>query len=95
MTQPLAIDEGTAELEPLVLESFRRTLGDESLEPSDDFFSAGGYSLLAVRVAGELTAALGAKVPVALIFMHSTPAELASAIAAIAPTGQVAGASSR
>lgn len=48
----------------------------------DDFFEQGGHSLLAVKLAGRLENVMRRPVPLALLFTHTTIAELAAALAA-------------
>ncbi|MFE3055053.1 amino acid adenylation domain-containing protein [Nocardia sp. NPDC059239] len=55
-------------------------LGVGRIGAADDFFELGGNSLLAIRLAGRLGADRGTRVPVQLIFEHSTVAELAAAV---------------
>lgn len=71
----------TSELELLVLETFRTVVGDPHLGLADDFFIAGGHSLLAVQAETRLTNALGVEIPAGLLFLSPTAAELAAAVA--------------
>jgi amino acid adenylation domain-containing protein/FkbM family methyltransferase len=50
------------------------------LGPGDDFFAAGGHSLLAIRVANEVRATFGVDLAVRDIFDNPTPARLADVI---------------
>jgi acyl carrier protein len=46
----------------------------------DDFFDLGGHSLHAARIAVRLSDAIGAPVPIALLFSHPTLGDLAAAV---------------
>lgn len=53
--------------------------------PDDDFFSLGGHSMIAVRMAARLRDELGLRVPVRLILEHPTVADLTNRLAETAP----------
>jgi amino acid adenylation domain-containing protein len=59
---------------------YRDILGMSTFAPDDDFFAAGGNSLLAVQLAGELAEKLGVQIPLAWIYLYPTAAELEQAI---------------
>lgn len=69
----------TAEL--AVLDAFRVILRNPELGCDDDFFEAGGDSLLAVDAAARISAALGQDVDPAMIFMYPTASGCAGALA--------------
>ncbi|HEX6340862.1 amino acid adenylation domain-containing protein, partial [Umezawaea sp.] len=73
--------------EHLVATIWADLLGRQDLGVHEDFFTVGGHSLLATRLTHRLTTALGATVPLRLVFDHPTIAELARALptAATAP----------
>jgi thioesterase domain-containing protein len=48
----------------------------------DNFFTLGGHSILAVRLAATLSETLGQTIPLPRLFAHPTPAALAAALAA-------------
>jgi acyl carrier protein len=75
------------ELEPLVLGAWQRILGDPTLTPDDDFFGAGGDSLLAVDAVEEITEATGVDVPVTTLFTSPTTTEFARALVELAESG--------
>ncbi|MEU4795905.1 AMP-binding protein [Streptomyces sp. NPDC023327] len=54
---------------------FGEVLGGEA-GPDTDFFASGGHSLSALRLAGRIEEAWGARVPVATLFAAPTPARL-------------------
>lgn len=54
--------------ESALLAIWRKLLGDDSVGPDDDFFLAGGDSLLAVAALVEIEQTLGRKVPDSLLF---------------------------
>ncbi|MFE6775104.1 non-ribosomal peptide synthase/polyketide synthase [Streptomyces sp. NPDC057702] len=70
------------EAERLVAGVWSQVLGAVEVGAEDGFFALGGDSILAVRVASRLHAALGAEVSPRLLFTHSTLAELAAALPA-------------
>ncbi|WTL34041.1 amino acid adenylation domain-containing protein [Nocardia sp. NBC_01503] len=63
--------------ERAVAEVFAAVLGVETVGADDDFFELGGNSLSATQVVARLGAAIGARVPVRLIFDAPTVAGLA------------------
>ncbi|WP_430502708.1 non-ribosomal peptide synthetase [Micromonospora trifolii] len=65
--------------ERTVAEIWRDVLGVPVRRRDDDFFDLGGRSLKATRVRSRLSAAIGAEVPLRLIFDHPTVAALAAA----------------
>ncbi|QIS09297.1 non-ribosomal peptide synthetase [Nocardia arthritidis] len=65
-----------------VAAAFGAVLGHERVGAADDFFALGGDSLSATRVAARIGDALGARVPVRLIFDAPTVRELAARIGA-------------
>ncbi|MEC3956839.1 amino acid adenylation domain-containing protein [Nocardia sp. CDC153] len=66
--------------ERTVAAAFSELLGVGPVGAIDDFFELGGNSLLATRLAGRLGVGRAARVPVRLIFEHSTVAALAAAV---------------
>jgi thioesterase domain-containing protein len=67
-------------LEKLVAELWRRFLGGPPNHLREDFFKAGGDSLLAVRLMSQLCLHLDRKLPVALFFKDPTAAGLVNSI---------------
>ncbi|MGW2642995.1 acyl carrier protein, partial [Streptomyces sp. NPDC001348] len=81
-----ADDLGRAELlGALVRDAVGNVLGhtaaDEAIEPDSDFMDLGFTSLLAVEFRDRLTAALGLKLPAAVIYEYGTPEELVEFLA--------------
>ncbi len=78
-TAPVAAPAGP--LETAIAESFREVLAlDRQAGRNESFFVLGGHSLLAVRLAGMIARRLGREIPLALLFAHPTPADLAEAL---------------
>jgi acyl carrier protein len=69
-----------AEVEPLVLAAWRRVLEEPTLTAQDDFFEAGGDSLLAADAMFEVAEATGIEVPAVTLFASPTPAEFSQAL---------------
>ena len=67
-------------LETVVTEVFREILNRASLQPDDDFFLAGGDSLLATDAVIKLSEITGSEIEMALMFTSPTARELATAI---------------
>ncbi|WP_052744759.1 amino acid adenylation domain-containing protein [Micromonospora sp. HK10] len=70
--------------ERAVAEIWQDVLGVPVHGRDDDFFDLGGRSLKATRVRSRLSAAIGAEVPLRLVFDHPTVAALAAAADEIA-----------
>lgn len=68
------------ELERQLLNLWRELLQNEAVGVTDDFFSLGGTSLLAVRLCAQIEKGLGHKVPLATFFRAPTVEQLARAI---------------
>ena len=66
--------------EQRICATFADQLGVERVGALDEFVALGGHSLTAMRVAAQLSDALGVRVPVRLIFEHASVAELATAV---------------
>lgn len=65
-------------LELAVVGTFCDVLGVEQLSPTDNFFDAGGHSLLAVKAANRLARVLGQPVSALSVFQAPTAKELAA-----------------
>jgi aspartate racemase len=61
----------------LIAEAMAELLQVQEVSVTDDFFSLGGHSMLAVQLAARLEELFGKAVPVALLFQASTPRTLA------------------
>lgn len=71
-----------ADITELITEIYRTALNNPSLHADSDFFEAGGDSLAAFQVTARLRDAIGAEVPVALVFSYPSPADLADIVTA-------------
>jgi acyl carrier protein len=65
-------------MEELVVSTWREILGRERISVTDGFFTLGGNSLSAMRVAVRLGERVGVTIPVRTLFEHTTPALLAA-----------------
>jgi len=90
--------EATAETprtpaEELIAGLWGALLGREAFGPHEDFFAAGGHSLLAVQAVARVRDAFGAELPLGAIFEAPTPAALAARLgeATAAPPLEPAG----
>ncbi|MGY4460297.1 thioesterase domain-containing protein/acyl carrier protein [Bradyrhizobium sp. LB13.1] len=72
--------QGREGLEKLVAELWRRVLGVSPNHMREDFFDAGGDSLLAVRLMSQLCRHLDRELPVALFFKDPTVAGLVNGL---------------
>ena len=68
---------GTTEL---LVAIYREALGADDLDQDSDFYESGGDSLTAFQITGRLQQALGVEVPVSLVFVYPSPADLAAVI---------------
>jgi len=67
-------------VEAVVAAAWQEALRQPRVGVDDNFFAAGGHSLLAARVTARLRAALGLQLPHTLLFENQTIAEIAAAI---------------
>ncbi|GES01448.1 hypothetical protein Acor_35120 [Acrocarpospora corrugata] len=72
--------EPRTDAERLVAEIWAEVLGLDRVGAHDDFFTVGGHSLIAVRVAARLRATIELDVPIRNLFTRRTVADLARAI---------------
>jgi amino acid adenylation domain-containing protein len=73
-TQPTAARTPTEEILAGIL---AKLLGREAMGPHENFFAAGGHSLLAVQAVSRVRDAFGVELPVGALFEAPTPAALA------------------
>ncbi|HXT71527.1 MAG TPA: amino acid adenylation domain-containing protein [Vicinamibacterales bacterium] len=69
-----------ADVERVVREAWSRVLQRDSIDRHDNFFSLGGHSLAAARIAVEVEAAFGVQVEIRDLFDHPTIASLGTVI---------------
>ncbi|WP_433347503.1 amino acid adenylation domain-containing protein [Microtetraspora malaysiensis] len=82
--EPAAVTQGPrTEAEKLVAEVWAEVLGLERVGVHDDFFALGGNSLLAIRVAARVRAAVDLEIPVNAVFTHPTVEKLADTVEAL------------
>ncbi len=74
--------------EEIVCRLFREALGAAEISVNDNFFEAGGHSLLAARLVSRLSAEMKSKVALRAIFEHPTPEALARFLDAREPAAQ-------
>ncbi|MFA6473077.1 MAG: amino acid adenylation domain-containing protein, partial [Candidatus Latescibacterota bacterium] len=67
----------TSETERRMIASMGRILGRVDISGEDNFFEIGGHSLLAARLASNIAASMGKRLPISAIYRFPTPAELA------------------
>jgi thioesterase domain-containing protein/acyl carrier protein len=68
------------QVEAVLAELWSELLGIERVGRHDDFFALGGHSLLVLRLLSELDQAFGVRLPVGVVFLRPTLAELAEAV---------------
>jgi len=69
-----------ADTAELLAAIYRDTLDEADLDVHSDFYEAGGDSLTAFQITARVQRALGVEVPVALVFVYPSPADLAAVI---------------
>ncbi|HET7017014.1 MAG TPA: acyl carrier protein [Streptosporangiaceae bacterium] len=79
MTTHAAI--GTEQATELVLGQMREVLRSRELTATDDFYDAGGDSILAAGLTGRLRRITGIDLPASLVFTYSTAEELGVVLA--------------
>jgi acyl carrier protein len=68
------------DLEQKIIQIWQQQFGHRSINPKDDFFEMGGSSLDAIAINARLKEYLNIDIPLAAIFEHSTPRNLANFI---------------
>ncbi|GIH25283.1 hypothetical protein Aph01nite_35930 [Acrocarpospora phusangensis] len=76
----LAAPPAPQDVQDTLLELWRAALGRPELTCDDDFFAAGGHSLLAVELLDAIADRLGVRLPVRRLFECPTVAELAGLV---------------
>ncbi len=81
-TAPATPDRPATAEETVIAQAMAEVLNRaEPPSPDANFFTIGGHSLLAVRLAALLGERLGREVPLPLLFAHASPAALSNALA--------------
>jgi len=88
--QPDAGDDGPNGLTGVLVGLWRQVLEDPDIGPHDNFFLAGGHSLLALALLARVQEATGRTVRLEDLLDAATPAELAAYLA-VAESGDVRG----
>lgn len=70
------------ELEAIVVDTWRRVLSNSELGRDDDFFAAGGDSVVAVELILQISEATGRELELVTLFIYPTPRELSRALGA-------------
>jgi acyl carrier protein len=70
-----------AALVGVILAQARAVLDNPELLSDDNFFDAGGDSILAVDMADRLSEMIGSEVPVAFVYTFPTAADMAEVVA--------------
>ncbi|KQQ12652.1 aspartate racemase [Methylobacterium sp. Leaf122] len=86
-TAPPSAGEAADELLPTIRTIWREMLGRPDLSDDEDFFAAGGHSLLAARVVARIEAATGRTVPLWSFFEAGTVARLCAFLGGEAAAG--------
>ncbi|WP_109509643.1 non-ribosomal peptide synthetase [Nocardioides speluncae] len=73
----------------VVTAAFAQILERDRIAPDDDFFAAGGHSLLAIRLVALLRKSLEVALPVRAAFEHSTPQALSRRISELRGAGAI------
>ncbi|WP_245517521.1 condensation domain-containing protein [Methylorubrum sp. Q1] len=82
-----SVGEASDDLLPAIRTIWREMLGRPDLSDEEDFFAAGGHSLLAARVVARIEAATGRTVPLWSFFEASTVARLCAFLGGEAAAG--------
>lgn len=86
-TAPPSVGEASDDLLPAIRTIWRDMLGRPDLSDDEDFFAAGGHSLLAARVVARIEAATGRTVPLWSFFEAGTIARLCAFLGGEAAAG--------
>jgi acyl carrier protein len=76
------------ETEAAIAAVWEDLFGFEPIGSNDDFFDLGGHSLLAIEMISRVREALGAEIPLGLVFESSRLASLARLVAGDVPEGE-------
>jgi acyl carrier protein len=75
------------EMAERVHSTWERVMGVR-VDSDTDFFAAGGDSLMAMRIIGELSAALGVKVPLRMLFDNPRCRDFAGSLEGLVRSGE-------
>jgi len=75
-----AIEAPRTPAQAVLLRLWQEVLHTERLGISENFFELGGHSLLAAQLVARMSTALATEIPITLLFLHPTIAELAEAL---------------
>ncbi|MFK8332689.1 amino acid adenylation domain-containing protein [Pseudomonas sp. BJa5] len=79
--------EAATALERWLVERMGQLLGVTSLGVEQDFFAAGGHSLLVIKLVAAVRKLLQCDIPPAIVFDHASAAGLAAALLKVEPQG--------
>jgi amino acid adenylation domain-containing protein len=88
-------EQPATQAEAVLVELFAAVLSHPHLNPTDNFFTSGGNSLQAMRLADLITTRTGHDLTPAAIFLHPTPRDLANHLATDASSRPATDASGR
>ena len=78
----------SGETEAAIAAVWEELFGFEPIGSNDDFFELGGHSLLAIEMISRVREALGAEIPLGLVFESSRLANLARVVGGEVPEGE-------
>lgn len=71
----------TDDLQQIILDAFKAVLKNNALDADENFFHAGGDSVLATKAALRIAEATGQEVNPAMAFLYPTASSLATVLA--------------
>ncbi|MDI5963340.1 non-ribosomal peptide synthetase [Streptantibioticus silvisoli] len=79
--RPAVARSGLSQREEILCGLFAEVIGHDRIGPDDDFFAAGGHSMMGVRLMNRIRTVLGVEARIRDLFLAPTPAGLARRIA--------------